>query len=91
VEKALKALVIEKDLEFRKTHNIQQLRDMLTDAGFFDSLTDEECELLDSIYLPSKYPLGPALPSGEPDMDTCKECSLIAEKTLLRVRSLLGG
>jgi HEPN domain-containing protein len=89
VEKALKALIIEKELEFRKTHSIQQLRDTVATAGLAEILTDEECELLDSIYLPSKYPLGPALPSGEPDKDTCKECSLIAEKALQCVTSLL--
>ncbi len=89
VEKALKALVIERDLEFCRTHSIQQLRDMVADAGLGDFLTDEECELLDSIYLPSKYPLGSALPDSEPDADICRKCTQIAETVLQKIHRLL--
>ncbi len=89
VEKALKALVVERDLEFRKTHSIQQLRDMIADIGLRDFLTDEECELLDSIYLPSKYPLGSALPASEPDAEICRKCMKIAENVLQNVHRFL--
>jgi len=89
VEKALKALVIEKDLEFCKTHSIQQLRDMVADASLGGFLTDEECELLDSIYLPSKYPLGSALPASEPDADICQKCTQIAQTVLQNVHRFL--
>ena len=89
VEKALKALVIERDLEFCRTHSIQQLRDMVADAGLGIFLTDEECELLDSIYLPSKYPLGSALPDSEPDADICRKCTQIAETVLQKIHRLL--
>jgi len=89
VEKALKALVIERDIEFCRTHSIQQLRDMVADAGLGDFLADEECELLDSIYLPSKYPLGSSLPSSEPDAATCRKCTQIAETVLQKIHLLL--
>jgi HEPN domain-containing protein len=89
VEKALKALVIEGDLEFRRTHSIQQLRDMIADEGMGDFLTDEECELLDSIYLPSKYPLGSALPASEPDAEICRRCTQIAETVLQKIHRFL--
>jgi len=52
-------------------------------------LTDEECELLDSIYLPSKYPLGSALPASEPDADICRKCTKIAENVLQNVDRFL--
>lgn len=89
VEKALKALVIERDIEFCKTHSIQQLRDMVADVGLAGFLTDEECELLDSIYLPSKYPLGSALPASDPDADICHKCAQIAETVLQKVHRIL--
>jgi len=88
VEKTLKALILQNDLEFRKTHNIQELRGILAAAGLDIELTDEECELLDSIYLPSKYPLGSALPDAQPDQGICKECIAIAAKVLSRARQL---
>ncbi len=89
IEKALKALVVAKDLEFLKTHSIQQLRDIIIGAALNVSLTDEQCELLDSIYLPSKYPLGSALPASDPDLDTCDQCIEIAATVVQDVRKLL--
>jgi len=89
VEKALKALVIERGLDFCKTHSIQQLRDMLADEGLGDFLTDEQCELLDSIYLSSKYPLGSALPASEADADICRKCTQIAETVLQKLHRFL--
>jgi len=43
-------------------------------------LTAEDCDLLDSIYLPSKYPLGSVLPDFEPDITLCRQCIALAEK-----------
>ena len=88
-EKALKALVAAKGLDLRRTHSIQELRDVLSAASIDVGLADEDCELLDSIYLPSKYPLGSALPDAEPDRVTCDRCIAIAEKVLDRIRQLL--
>jgi hypothetical protein len=52
-------------------------------------LAEEECELLDSIYLPSKYPLGSVLPDFEPDKQTCERCIAIAECVKESVLALL--
>lgn len=90
VEKALKAVIVEKELEFRKTHSIQELRDAVVGAGVDVPLTDEECELLDSVYLPSKYPLGSALPESDPDLTVCNACTAIAEILLQHVHRLLA-
>lgn len=58
IEKALKALLIERLHVHRKTHSIGELCGLLGDYRDSISLRDEDCDLLDSIYLPSKYPLG---------------------------------
>jgi len=80
VEKLLKALIVESSLNLRKTHSINELRNTLITGGIDIDITDDECDLLDSIYLPSKYPLGGVLPEFEPDMDICGRCMAIAEK-----------
>ncbi len=54
VEKALKAVIIEKSLNFKKTHSILELKYMLSNDRINIDLPDEECEFLDSVYLPSK-------------------------------------
>lgn len=91
VEKTLKALVMEKGMAFRKTHSIQELRDALADAGVTLGLTDENCELMDSIYLPSKYPLGSALPDMQPDLGFCEVCIAIADRVLKRAMEFANG
>jgi len=57
VEKALKALWIAEGLPLKKTHSIQELTVDLRHRGIDVELEDDDCELLDSVYLPSKYPL----------------------------------
>jgi HEPN domain-containing protein len=88
VEKTLKALILQNNLEFRKTHSIQDLSGILAAVGVDVELTDEDCELLDSIYLPSKYPLGSALPDIQPDQGICENCIAIAAKVLSRAKQL---
>lgn len=80
VEKYLKAVVLRRGLSFRKTHSISTLNDQLEKEGVSIQLTEEDCILLDSIYLPSKYPFGSALPDFDPDEKICQECLHIAEK-----------
>jgi len=53
VEKYLKALMIEHDLPFKKTHAIYVLWQTLDDHGIAIDLTEEDCSLLDSIFMPS--------------------------------------
>jgi len=64
VEKYLKAMLVEKGHRVRKTHSISELVLFLTDLQFDMEITDEDCDLLDSVYLPTKYPLGGALPTA---------------------------
>ncbi|MGD0078612.1 MAG: HEPN domain-containing protein [Sedimentisphaerales bacterium] len=79
VEKFLKALCIESDLKFRKTHSINEIVSLLAAKKLETGLAPDECDLLDSIYLPSKYPLTSVLPDFEPDVKICRKCVTIAE------------
>lgn len=79
VEKTLKAICIEFSLKFRKTHSINELVTLLATKKLQAGIAPDECDLLDSIYLPSKYPLTSVLPDFEPDAKICKKCIAIAE------------
>ena len=81
VEKALKALLIENDLKLKKTHSISELKNILLNNGLNIEISDEDCEFLDSIYLPSKYPLSSVLPNYEPDFEICDNGITIAQNT----------
>jgi len=66
VEKLLKAGLLALRQSCPRTHSIAALRDRLEDAGGTTGLSDEDCAFLDAIYIPSKYPVGSALPDFEP-------------------------
>ena len=89
IEKALKSLFIEKEFPFKKTHNILELKTILGRNGISLGLTEDECDFLDSIYLPTKYPLGSALPSFYPDEKICKDSILLAERVIIEVKNIL--
>lgn len=80
VEKLLKAVLVEFSIKFTKTHSINELVMLLAANNLDINLTEEECDLLDSIYLPSRYPLGNILPDFEPDDQICKSCLGIMER-----------
>lgn len=90
VEKYLKAILLEKQHVLRKTHAISELVRMLAESGLDAELNDEDCDLLDAVYLPSKYPLGGALPSFEPDEILCKQCVALAERVAKKSKELLS-
>lgn len=89
VEKYLKALLLEKDQKIRKTHSISKLHTMLQDVGIAIGLTEDQCDLFDAVYLPSKYPLGSVLPDFDPDAALCQDCLGIAQKLEQKVKDLL--
>jgi HEPN domain-containing protein len=82
VEKALKAVLIEKESPLRKTYSISELAKMLEEINVDADLDENACDLLDAVYLPSKYPLGSALPHFEPNKELCQKCIAIAERVL---------
>jgi len=86
VEKAMKSLLIEFALEFRKTHHIRELKSLLANAHIDVDISDDDCHFLDAVYLPSRYPVGGALPDAEPDRETCQRCLNIAELVMQSVQ-----
>ena len=80
IEKALKSLMIENVIQFKKTHNIMELKTILAKNGISIELTEDECDFLDSIYLPTKYPIGSALPHFYPDKEICTNSIALANE-----------
>jgi len=80
VEKLLKTLLVESGAKIRKTHSIAELMVILSQVGHSVALTEDEIDLLDSIYLPSKYPVGSALPDLDPNRVICERCVGIAQR-----------
>ncbi len=82
VEKALKAILIEYEIGLKRTHDILELKNILANHGISINLSDDECDLLNSIYLPSKYPIDEIIDDFEPNPDLCQSTIEIAEKVL---------
>ena len=91
VEKYLKAVLIEKAAGLTRTHSIRQLSGMLTDLGMTIAISDDDIDLLDSIYLPSKYPAFSILPRFMPDEEICRHCLTIALVVKSDVINALAG
>lgn len=91
VEKSLKAALLVIGRPVKRTHSILGLHTELAGNGIETGLTVENCDLLDSLYLPSKYPLGAALPDFEPDLELAAECLGIAGKVMAMVGEKMGA
>ena len=89
VEKSLKACLVEQGQKIRKTHSINELVAIMTALHCDVGIDEDECDLLDTIYLPSKYPLGNILPDFSPDSELCQRCLTIAEKVIKNVNSIV--
>ncbi len=91
VEKALKALLIEKEIiAKKKTHDIFELNLLLLKSGVFVDISEEECDLINTIYLPTKYPLGSALPDFVPDRKICEKILEIAKRVYQDIKNQLS-
>ncbi|MBC8433004.1 MAG: HEPN domain-containing protein [Desulfobacterales bacterium] len=90
VEKSLNALLVEFSIKLIKTHSIGKLTAALTEHDVDVDITEDECDLLDTIYLPSKYPLGGVIPDFEPDADICRQCLSISKKVIKSVKDHLS-
>jgi HEPN domain-containing protein len=90
VEKAIKAILIEKDVAVKRTHDIFELKLLLDRNNVFVNISEEECDILNTIYLPSKYPLGNALPYFVPDQKICNEIIEIAKRVYLEINNQIS-
>ena len=91
IEKHLKSLLLEKGVKIEKTHHIQALVNQLNSLGYQLNILPEDVELIDSIYLPSKYPFGSALLYFIPDKAICGRCMEIASKVRDDVQSEISN
>jgi HEPN domain-containing protein len=89
VEKLLKALLVEFSDKVIKTHNIAKLRQISNEQGVTIDISEDECDLLDTIYLPSKYPISSVIPDYQPDAEICSQCIEIAERVGKSVKANL--
>lgn len=91
VEKILKAVLTENEIEFSRTHNILDLQNAVKSIGHEAPIGDEEAIFLNSIYR-ARYPadLG-LLPSGEPTKEDAEKALRIAQKMRQWVKEILDG
>lgn len=89
VEKSLKALLVELQGEFPKTHSIRELVRAAAAEKAPVEITAEECDLLDSIYIPSKYPVFGVLPEQFADWKAGVQCVGVAERVMAGIRGRL--
>lgn len=87
-EKALKAVLAHHDVELERTHGIGTLARKAKRFVALD-VSDTECDLLDSIYIPSKYPVFSVLPDFIPDADICRTCLATAERLFTQAQILV--
>lgn len=80
IEKYLKVIFIENSIQLKRTHKIFELISKLKESDILIEINEDEIDLIDSIYLPSKYPVGGALPDFMPDENICKKCIEISQR-----------
>jgi HEPN domain-containing protein len=90
LEMLLKAVIIEKSLEFRRTHSIRGLVQVLATEQIDPELSDDDIDLMDTIYLPSKYPVLSALPDAMPTSEICRTVMDIVRNTRASVSRILA-
>ena len=91
VEKYLKTLLLAKGWLLRRTHSIQELTRLLNELGILIPLSADDIDLLDALYLPSKYPLGSAVPDFDVNEPICRKCLRVVDDVRNAVVSILKG
>lgn len=91
IEKYLKSVFIEHGIKLKRSHSILELKNILNLNGINIDLTDDECDLFDSLYTPSRYPIGNALPEFHPDEELTNECIKIAGKISGEAIRIIGS
>jgi HEPN domain-containing protein len=83
VEKCLKSILIENGINLKRTHDILELKYLLQRNNILVDISDDECDLLNAIYLPSKYPMDDATGDIEPNDELCRTSIDIAERVFV--------
>ncbi len=80
VEKILKSLLVEHDIDIPRTHNVFDLNNAARKLGYETKLDDEDAVFLNSIYH-ARYPADLGLvPSGEPAAKDAEKALQIARR-----------
>jgi len=93
VEKSLKALLEEAGVDVPRIHGIHRLSALVEDkAEYLLPLSEEEMDMLDDVYIDTRYPGGLGLlPSGFPSKQEGERFLEIAERVYDAVREFLTG
>jgi len=89
IEKYIKAVIIEKALGLTKSHSIRQMINILSGDNIALIISDDDVDLIDSVYIPSKYPVMSVLPEYMPTAEVCKKCLRIAQEVRMSVINIL--
>jgi len=91
IEKCFKALLEEADITPPKIHGIHRLNALVQEkTPFHLPISDEEIDLIDDIYIDTRYPgsFG-LLPTGFPTKEQAEEILKIAERVYRETRKIL--
>lgn len=80
VEKFLKALLIEKAIGLARSHSIRHLVNVLSNHNVTVAISEDDIDLIDSVYMPSRYPVVSVLPDFIPDRSICEKCLRVASE-----------
>jgi len=90
-EKAIKAIGIQVGLPLHRTHSMARLSGHLAEAGHDVPIRADECDLLDSVYLPSKYPMAGVAPAFEATPDLARMCLGIADRLVRHAEATISA
>jgi HEPN domain-containing protein len=92
IEKCLKAYLEEKAIKIPKIHSVVKLYSMIPmDESVSFDIKEEELDMVDLVYIDTRYPSGLALlPSGFPTDNDAKEILKIAENVYARITESFG-
>lgn len=90
VEKALKAMLLEKTGRVPKQHSLLRLTEMGESKEIFEQ-HKEQLELLDKFYVPTRYPdaLPGSLPEGLPNRDDAEKAVASAKEIVQSIKKRL--
>ncbi|HPG40906.1 MAG TPA: HEPN domain-containing protein [bacterium] len=86
IEKALKAIFSEQRIKAPKTHDILALKYLLKNNKIEIPVSDSDCDFINSLFLPSMYPVDNVLAVHNPDKDTCLAAIKIAQDVVTNVK-----
>lgn len=91
VEKCLKALLEQNRVPVPHIHSVVKLHSVLKEEAEISlSLKDDELDLVDAVYIDTRYPSGLGLlPSGFPTKEDARELLEIAEKVFDETSKIL--